>query len=704
MKASPLRLRSLLLSALVLALLAVLGLEFAGWPFFRHSLERQLTRQLQRQVQLQGDFRLRLLGNIRLRVERLTIDPPDWEKSAAGAAVPAFLDARTARLVLPYRSVIGRLRGDSEALRIRLLEVESVEARLVRREDGRANWHFEQKPTPGGAPTFATPEFVHLIVHKGELTLRDEVKDIKLKAQARTREGIARDASGLFVRASGTYRGQDFTAEARSPGLLPLVAPGARTTAAPLSLSARLVAHGQRGSELRFRGKARDLLRFEGLDGQFRLSGPSLAEVGSALHLTLPSTAPFFMQGRVEKQDELWRADVTRFEVGQTRLHGRFRYDRALMPPLLSGELRGAQLLLKDLAPAFGAPPATADDSAATNAAAKAGGNRPRQLLPQREFNIPALRRMEANVDVRIARVDLGSEKLQAMEPLQGHLTLHKGVLRLERLLTRTAQGQLEGWLQVDGTADTPLWSGDLRWSGIQLANWIRQRNRFFRDDSSPAAASKESPPDTHFVTGELAGQARFEGRGRSTAAMLGSLDGQVHAWVRDGSVSHLLMEALGLDVAESLGLIIRGDRNLPLQCAAMSMKARQGVLHTEAGVVDTPDTLLVLGGNISLADETFRLRLEARPHDRSLFSLRSPLELRGHFSAPRISPELRQVGRKAVLATVLGSLLTPLAALVPLVDPGESAGNAGCAATLARLKQKPGTPAAMKRALGNSP
>jgi len=106
---------------------------------------------------------------------------------------------------------------------------------------------------------------------------------------------------------------------------------------------------------------------------------------------------------------------------------------------------------------------------------------------------------------------------------------------------------------------------------------------------------------------------------------MLSSLDGTVQLWVRDGAVSQLLVEALGLDVAESLGLILRGDRDIPLACAAVSLKARDGVLQTEAGLVDTPDSLILVTGQVSLADERFDLTLAAKPRDRSLASVRAP-------------------------------------------------------------------------------
>lgn len=702
----PLRPWPMALFALGLLLLAVLVLEVAGWPFLRAPLERQASTRLQRDVDLSGNFRLHLLGSIRLRVGELRIAAPAWERAAGNSPAAPFVQAQDAYLVLPYGSVWRQWRGDTAPLRIRRLEVGAIEARLHRLADGRANWAMgaagPDRPAGGG-----TPEFVHLVVHKGQLTLEDEPRQLSLSAQVRTREGSARDAAGLFVRASGQYRGQAFTVEARSPGLLPLLAPAGEGRPVALGLNARLVHPGRRDSQFSFRGRARDLLRVDGLEGRFRVAGPSLADTGRMLQLTLPSTGPFFMQGQAGKEGQAWDVQVARFEVGDTRLNGRFRFREDLPRPLLAGDLRGERLRLQDLAPAFGASPPPPGTDASDDAAKSADPGR--RILPRREFDLPALHRMDADVALDLGRVDLGSGALEPLQPLAGRLILRAGVLRLEALLARTAKGQLEGELELDAREheQEPRWTGDLRWSGIALSEWIQARNPFAQASGSGSADARRQEREAgerrtpHYLTGELAGQLRFTGSGRSTAAMLGSLDGRLHLWIRNGTVSHLLLEAMGLDIAEGLGLVLRGDRNLPLRCAAMSLKAADGVLQTEAGLVDTPDTMVLLDGRVSLADERFELRVQARPHDRSLLSVRAPLRLRGTFAAPRVRPDMEKLGGKAALAAVLGALLSPLAALVPLVDTGEDRGGEGCARTLALLREKPGTPAAMKRALG---
>lgn len=683
------------LAGIGILVLALALCEALGWPFLRLPLERQLSQKLQREVALDGKFRLRLLGGVRVFSERFSIAAPPWETAAGGRP---FVAARDATLALPYASVFGRPDGDG-SLHIDLLEVDHIDARLVRDSAGRANWQFEfQKEENQAAPGSGalTPEFRRLVVRRGRLGVRDAVARLALDATASTAEGSAGTPRGLRVSAQGEYRDQPFRATASAPGILPLLAPRGRSGPVALALDVQLPRAAGVDGKLRFDGQAQDLLRLEGLSGRFRVSADSLARVAGLLQVTLPTTAPFSMAGTIAKSGRRWDVQVQAFDVARTHLSGQFRYDTAPARPLLSGRLRGRQLVLEDLAPAFGASPAGA--GSARDAPAVPAG---RRVLPQREFDIPALHRMDADVDVRLDRVDLGSATLKPLEPLQGRLRLARGVLTLEDLLARTADGELRGRIGLDARPAQPLWSAELKWSGIRLAQWLTLRNRFARESEKlPVGKEAEQKADPPFVRGEPAGQANLLGRGRSTARMLSSLDGTVQLWVRDGAVSQLLVEALGLDVAESLGLILRGDRDIPLACAAVSLKARDGVLQTEAGLVDTPDSLILVTGQVSLADERFDLTLAAKPRDRSLASVRAPIHLRGRFAEPRLRPDIEKLGRKAAAAAALGTLLAPLAALLALADPGASTAGEGCAATLARLQQNPATPPALKRAL----
>jgi uncharacterized protein involved in outer membrane biogenesis len=351
-------------------------------------------------------------------------------------------------------------------------------------------------------------------------------------------------------------------------------------------------------------------------------------------------------------------------DIGSSRLHGDFKFDTAPAVPVLSGTLEGSRLALVDLGPAFGAaaPGAPASAASAAAAAAPTPAQKSGRVLPEREFDIPSLKAMNANVDVQLAVVDFGTDKLEPFKPLQGRITLQDGVLTLSDLLARTSAGQVQGLIALDSRPAAPKWNANLQWSGIQLDRFVTMRDTIVRKGADGQKAN------TGYISGALGGNAQLTGTGKSTAALFGSLNGDVRLWVRDGTLSHILVEAAGIDVAQALGVFVKGDDKMPMQCALAQLKLTNGEVVPEVGVIDTTDTTMLIGGDLSLRDESLDLKLTAHPHDFSPLALRSPLELKGTFSDPKVRLQAKPLLMRAGAAAVL-SLATPLASLLALVD-----------------------------------
>jgi uncharacterized protein involved in outer membrane biogenesis len=255
-------------------------------------------------------------------------------------------------------------------------------------------------------------------------------------------------------------------------------------------------------------------------------------------------------------------------------------------------------------------------------------------------------------------------------------------VLSLREFDARTGQGRLFGMLELDGRTTQALWTANLRWTGIRLESWIHQ------------ARGGDAPP---YITGNLAGQARVAGRGKSTAAILGSLRGGVRMQLANGSISHLAVEAAGLDVAQGLGMLVKGDDSLRLLCTVADFAAEQGVLRPRAFVIDTRDSTLWVDGTVSLANEGMDLRVVTTPKDFSPLALRTPVHVRGSFADPSVSLDASRLGPR-VGASALLSLLNPFAALLPFIDFGDSADAKRdadqCRALSDRIAAKPSLPA----------
>ncbi len=632
--------------------MAIVACEMLGWPFLAGPLERMLAKTMQREVRL-GDAdgkgtRIHLLGSIRIQTPGLRIGPPDWSRE------PYFVDAGEVDLALPY-SALWQLR-DGRTLQVRSLDVGRLSVRAERDAEARTSWQFgERSGKPKAAGHSAVPEFGRLQVRTGDVTYDDAPLKLHIDAQVQTDEGsgAARPGGGLKVELKGRYDKTPLTGRFESTGALALVASGTPPVPVRLVLDAGAIS-------LRFAGTATDVLSFGGLTGVFKASGPSLAAVGEPLHVTLPSTGAFSLDGRLRKDDRLWNVVVDRAVVGSSRLKGAFQFDRRPAVPTLNGDLDGEQILLADLAPAVGGAPAG-------KTTLSASGRR----LPQREFDLPSLKAMNASIRIDIRRLDLGTVYARPFSPLRAQLVLKDGVLTLDHVDAATADGRVRGMVRLDGTGRPARFETDLRLNDVDLARWL-------------VLPRKGSQPP--FVTGRLDGRVTLKGAGNSTAALLASTDGRLRASVRDGTVSHLIVEAVGIDLAQGLGMLVKGDDSLKMSCAVADFAVKDGVLKPNAAIVDTSDSTITVGGRVSLADEQLDLRAVVSPKDFSPLALRTPVKIGGSFAHPKISLEAAPVARKLAGSVLLG-LVTPLAALIPFIDTGEGKKDAvGCRDLVARL------------------
>lgn len=650
------------LLATVLALLVTVAIgEAVGWPFLAGPLQQLLGQGLDRPVQISPGpgFAVRFVGHPRLRATQLTVAAPGWSDA------PHLLLAQDLEVELRWVDLWRARQG--QPLRIHRLQAATLDVHLERQADGRASWTLGRQPA-ADAPPAPLPRVGSLLPGRALIHVRDHTQALELQARlTREADRDGADTTGAvqwLLRADGLLRQLPVQIEMDASSE-PSAAP-AEGSLAPLYL--KLKAHVGR-ARLDYTGYAHDLLQGVVLDGRFKLQGPSLAAVGDLVGVTLPTTAAFQSRGSVVKQGSRWRVQVDDATIGASRLDGRFVYAGGLRVPLLTGRLGGSRLLLRDLGPVVGVAAAPAPEAAASAAPLKVALHK---VLPGRPFDLGALRAMDAQVEIDIASVDLNTRLLEPLHPLRATLGLKGGVLSVGAIDARTAQGRLTGQLGLDGRGALALWTADLRWSGLRLEQWIRQER---------AAAA---PP---WVSGQLNGRVTVQGRGRSTAEILATLTGTARSDLQGGVVSQLAIEAAGLDLAESLGLLVTGDRVLPVTCAVADLVADGGVWRTRTLVLDTPDSTLWVDGTVALDSETMDLRVVVSPRDLSPLALRSPLRLRGSLANPVVSVDKGPLGRK-VATSLLLALLNPLAALIPLIDTGSAAAAGRGGADCQRLMQ----------------
>jgi len=136
--------------------------------------------------------------------------------------------------------------------------------------------------------------------------------------------------------------------------------------------------------------------------------------------------------------------------------------------------------------------------------------------------------------------------------------------------------------------------------------------------------------------------------------------------------------------------VLVSGDESLPMECAVMDLKAKDGIITPNVALVDTPVTMILIDGDINMATENLNLRLSAKPKNFSPLTLRSPIRVTGPFTSPKASPEGGPIAAK-VLGSLALAFLNPLAAILPLIDPGATTPDkaaSNCSKSLANLEK----------------
>ncbi|WP_295974336.1 AsmA family protein [uncultured Xanthomonas sp.] len=615
------------LGALVLLLLVII-LIF-DWNWFKAPVERAVQARTGRAFHIDGNLDVDLGRIVTVRGDRLRFANADWSKQAQMASADrAELDIALWPL----------LRGRVRIPEIRLTKPDLL---LETGPNGQpGNWVFGQ--SDGGRPVVLGA----LLVQQGHLRFQDPAGRTEIDIAVDSQVGQRRRddaAPPIAVSGDGRWRGNPFTLKG--------------STASPLELSEsdhpfRVDLRGSAGStRAHMRGTLTNPFQLRVFDLQLQLAGTDMAHLYPLLGIAIPSTPPYQLDGRLQRDGDRWRYQDFRGRAGDSDLAGTVQIDTAGQRPFLRADLRSQRLDFDDLAGFVGAPPRTGAGETA-NAEQKAQAAKlaaTDKVLPSTPYDLGKLRAMDADVRWKAQRINAPSLPLDDMD---AHLKLDDGVLLLQPLNFGVAGGDLRSDIRMDARKPTLFTRAQVSIRGVQLG-------KLFPDGKLAKEAA-----------GAIGGEIALAGSGNSIAQMLGSADGSVAVGMGKGRISNLVMELAGLDIAESLKYLVTKDREIPVRCAFGDFGVQHGVMTSRGLAFDSTDTLLVGSGTIDLRQERLDLLLKAQPKDHSILALRSPLRVGGTFKDPSFRPDFKALGLRGAIAVALGSIAPP-AALLATIETG---------------------------------
>ena len=178
---------------------------------------------------------------------------------------------------------------------------------------------------------------------------------------------------------------------------------------------------------------------------------------------------------------------------------------------------------------------------------------------------------------------------------------------------------------------------------------------------------------------GKISGEGTFWFEGFSPSSFVSSTDGGLFLLIEDGEIDSLLVEMAGVDVMESINLII--NRNLQqseIRCGFLDVQATSGSLEIIDFILDTEDSVFLAKGGIDLVNETIDLKFEPHPRDASFFAAPTALLVSGSLSSPTFRPGTSLLSRLAI-AGALASLATPAAIVLPFIEIGQGSTPSSC-------------------------
>lgn len=664
----------------LLVVVLVVIISTFDWNRLKPTINAKVSEVLHRPFAINGNLAVRWLredgqGGWRAWVpwphviaEDLTLGNPDWSKT------PEMASLKQVELRLSPLALL------SQTVAIPRIDLKEPKAKLERLADGRANWTFTfDAADPNAEPSNWKVDIGAIGFDKGQVSLNDQTLKTRLdvlidslgkpipfseivgekEAKKTQDKGAVPQDYAFALKVNGEYHGQKLHGTGKIGGLLAL-----RDTNQPFPLQAQV---SIADTKVALAGTLTDPLDLGALDLRLKLAGSSLSNLYPLTGVTLPDSPPYSTDGHLtaklrEANGATFTYDNFNGKIGSSDIHGDLSFVASKPRPKLTGKLVSNQLLMVDLAPLIGAD---------SNDKQKARGGSSKQpadkVLPVEEFRTERWRDMDADVEFTGKRIVQSADL--PFTDLYTHVVLTDGVLKLEPLRFGVAGGKLDAQINLNGR-DTPL----------QGRAKLTARN-FKLKQLFPTF----EPMKTSF--GELNGDATISGTGNSVARLLGTANGNLKMLINDGAISRSLMEIAGLNVGNYVVGKIFGDKDVKINCAAADFGIKDGLATSRLFVFDTQNAIIYIDGTANFASERLDLKITPESKGFRVFSLRSPLYVRGTFAHPDAGVEAVPLLLRGAGMVALGVIAGPAAGLLALVAPSGDVPNQ-CAPLLQQMQQ----------------
>ena len=607
-----------------------------------------------RQLTIGGDLQVDFGWISRLRASQIQFENASWSK------YPQMTEVGLVDVQIDVWQLLSKFR-----LVLPSITVSQPKVILEKNADGAANWEFQAAPavTEPAVPQKRTefPIIEKVVIEDGTFLFNNQQTNTQLELKLTQAEAAGFLEEPVKLKVKGTYQKLPLSLSLDGGSYENL-----RSSKDPYPLQINV---GVGKLKVNINGNLTEPLAMKGEDVTLDIQGDDMANLFPLIRLVFPSTPPYKLKGHLKHEGQTWSFSNFSGRVGDSDLSGTIRVDTEPKRPVMKADLISNLVDFKDLAGFIGGKPASGSDETASNeqekqaAATKEESDR---IFPDQPFDLERLKAMDADVRLRAKRILAPNLPI---DDLNAKLSLSDGVLKFNPTVFGVANGRIEIYSTFDGSKQPSKVNIDARLRQLDLKRFLKSE-----------FAQK--------TIGPIGGRIVLSGTGQSFRDLMATASGNTFVMMSGGEISELLVRLAGLNVARALGVLVRGDKPIPIRCALLDLQATDGQMGVQTLVFDTANSIISGEGKIDLRDEKLDIMLTPVPKDFSPLSLRSYIRVNGTLKNISAFPDPIKTGTDSLVAKIFNVFVMLVLSPLQPRDLG-LAQDVDCDALMASIQKK---------------
>jgi len=452
------------------------------------------------------------------------------------------------------------------------------------------------------------------------------------------------------------------------------------------------------GATVSIAGHITNIMEVQGIDLKLAVKGPDIANFQQVTGEPLPVKGPFDVAGHLTAATrENFKISDIAVLLGESRISGEIALNQTSPRPQIDAKFHSQKLDLR---------PFVKQDSSdsKTETKSKKSAAKSNKVLSAEPFDLQALDQIDATVSFRADQI---LTHRIALDKFNIDLSLKNGHLIIKPLTTKIGGGDLAGSLDLLAKGNHATLTTKISAKRIDLGEMLKKLEI------------------SQGLDGVLDLNINLKGQGKSVAALMAGLNGDVIAILSESQMPVKYLNLVGADLATSLLKIVnpfaKKIERAQINCAVCDFNIKDGLAKSDIIMIDDPEKTLLSAGTLNLKTEALDFGIQTKPKEGfgtketgkvsvSLSAITRPFKLGGTLAKPSlgISPEraVKTVGSALIGPGSLASLFVsvssgkenPCAAALKIAGEG----TPKTTAKSGKEKEQKGTSEKKKEGLGS--